>query len=54
MAQNKFPFWERRARALRRCSALVWLATRRSERLASNPALRPQNGKLFPAMAWLR
>ena len=31
--------------------AIVWLATRRSERLASHPALRPQNGKLFRAMS---
>ena len=32
--------------ALRRCSSLVWLATRRSERLALHPASAPKNGIL--------
>ena len=50
--------------ALRRCSSLVWLATRRSERLALHPASAPKNGILtisaslrtaapgLPAPAW--
>ena len=35
------------AGALRRCSSLVWLATRRSERLALHPASTAKNGTLL-------
>ena len=38
------PFLAALAGALRRCSSLVWLATRRSERLALHPASAPKNG----------
>ena len=40
------PFVAALAGALRRCSSLVWLATRRSERLALHPASAPKNGIL--------
>ena len=40
------PFLAALAGALRRCSSLVWLATRRSERLALHPASAPKNGIL--------
>ena len=40
------PFLAALAGALRRCSLLVWLATRRSERLALHPASAPKNGIL--------
>ncbi len=58
------PFVAALAGALRRCSSLVWLATRRSERLALHPASAPKNGILtisaslrtaapgLPAPAW--
>ena len=40
------PFLAALVGALRRCSSLVWLATRRSERLALHPASAPKNGIL--------
>ena len=40
------PFLAALAGALRRCSSLVWLATRRSERLALHPASTAKNGTL--------
>ena len=43
------PFLAALAGALRRCSSLVWLATRRSERLALHPASAPKTTYwLFP------
>ncbi len=41
------PFLTALAGALRRCSSLVWLATRRSERLALHPASTAKNGTLL-------
>jgi hypothetical protein len=40
------PFVAALTGALLRCSSLVWLATRRSERLALHPASTPTNGTL--------
>ncbi len=43
---SNIPFVAALAGALLRCSSLVWLATRRSERLALHPASTPKNGTL--------
>ena len=44
--KSNIPFLAALAGALRRCSSLVWFATRRSERLALHPASAPKNGIL--------
>ena len=44
--KTNIPFLAALPGALRRCSSLVWLATRRSERLALHPASAPKNGIL--------